>query len=96
MGAACCESDPNLDIQNRGPSGAGGLNRPEGPSGSKIKLEYFGGAYGRPDPIVQLLEHKGVPYERIDLSMAQWGVRKGLGKTGEMGQLPIVHRSGKE
>ncbi len=93
MGAACCESDPNLQIQNQGPRG--GIDRPEGPGGSKIKFEYFGACYGRADPIVQLLAHKGISYEKIEVSMEGWGARKAADKTGEMGVLPIVHRLGK-
>ena len=93
MGAACCESDPNLALQDRLPSG--GVDRPERPSGSKIKIEYFPASYGRPDPLVQLLEHKGIPYEKVEVTMESWAVRKATKKCGEMGALPIVHRAGK-
>jgi len=34
-----------------------------GPPKAAITIEYFEGAYGRADPLVQLLAHKGEPYE---------------------------------
>ena len=60
-----------------------------------MTIEYFGGAYGRPDPIIQLLAHKGISYDKIDVTMDEWGPRKAAGNTGEMGGLPIVHQKGK-
>ena len=45
------------------------MTRTAGPTGGgKIRIEYFENTYGRADPIVQLLEHKGVEYEYVGLS----------------------------
>ena len=56
----------------------------------KIKIEYFESAYGRADPLVQLLAHKGEPYEYCALSQEEWAARKQNGDTGEFGALPIA------
>lgn len=92
MGAACCESSLEGEIGRPG----GDIIRPAaGPSGPKIKIEYFEGMNGRADPFVLLLMYKGVEFEKINVPMAAWGPRKARGDTGEFGALPIVTFSGK-
>ena len=56
---ACCDSGESMRPE-RAP--AGGLKTA---SGTSIKIEYFENAYSRPDPLVQLLKHKGVPFEFV-------------------------------
>ena len=58
-----------------------------------IRITYFRG-YGRADPIRFMLSHKGVPFEEVGVTPENWGARKALGDTGEMGGLPIVNGGG--
>lgn len=89
---ACCESSDDLRPATAQP---GEVARP-GKNDEKITITYFEGGHGRPDPIQQLLEHKGVPYERRNISQEAWGEKKARGDTGEMGQLPVVVTKGRE
>ena len=61
-----------------------------------VKIEYFSGVHGRPEPLRVLLHHANVPYVDSSVSLTGWMVRKGTGRTGEMGQLPIISYQGKE
>ena len=90
MGAACCDSSES--IRPAQPTGSVGSKKP---MGSAIKIEYFPASYARPDPIIQLLEHKGVNYEKVEINFEAWGARKAAGDTGEFGGMPIVHQAGK-
>ena len=85
---ACCDSGEQM---RPGPAPAGGLKTA---SGTSIKIEYFENAYSRPDPLVQLLKHKGVPFEYVTTTQDAWGKRKAAGDTGEFGGLPITTRGG--
>ena len=88
---ACCDSSGS-DMR---PAPSGGIvKHAGGPSGQTIKVEYFDLGFGRADPIVQLLKHKGVAFEYVQVSQESWGTRKAAGDAGEMGGLPIVHIGG--
>ena len=63
---------------------------------SHIKIEYFGGGHGRPEPLRVMLHHAGIPFSNDDVSMTGWVWRKTINNTGEMGGLPIVHYQGKQ
>ena len=92
MGGACCDAQGDMRPAQV-PSG--GLTKPQ--VGGKIKIEYFFEGpeeWQRPAPLIFLLEHKGVDFERQTVSLADWPGRKESGNTGEMGGLPIVHRGG--
>ena len=65
-------------------------------SSGKVKIEYFKHFYGRPAPLVFLMEHKGVKYEYDEIDQADWPQRKAQGKAGEFGGLPIVTRGRQE
>ena len=78
-----------------GPAPAGRLITTAKPSrSSTIKIEYFENSYSRPDPLVQLLKHKGIPFEYVTITQEAWGKRKAAGDTGEFGGLPITTRDG--
>ena len=62
----------------------------------KIKVEYFGFAHNRVDPIRFLLHHAKVDYEYVGYEQAQWGAIKGTPAAGEFGGLPKVTYAGKE
>ena len=87
---ACCDSGEQM---RPAPAPAGGL-KTAGPSGTSIKIEYFENSYSRPDPLVQLLKHKGIPFEYVMTTQDAWAQRKAAGDTGEFGGLPITTRQG--
>ena len=91
MGGACCDSQSDM---RPGQAPSGGLDKNS--IGKKVKVEYFEGFYGRPAPIVFLLEHKGAAYEYATVSQEAWPARKASGGAGEFGGLPIVTRGGQE
>lgn len=62
MGGACCDAQGDM---RPGQVPSGGLAKPQ--VGGKIKIEYFFDVpemWQRPAPIIFLLEHKGVDFER--------------------------------
>ena len=91
MGGACCDSQSDM---RPGQAPSGGLDKNS--IGKKVKVEYFEGFFGRPAPIVFLLEHKGAAYEYATVSQEAWPARKASGGAGEFGGLPIVTRGGQE
>ena len=63
---------------------------------NRLTIQYFDGAWGRPDPIVQLLEYEGIDYDYLTVSQEEWAVTKAEGAGGEMGCLPIISIDGRE
>ena len=61
-----------------------------------LKVEYFGFAHGRADPIRFLLYHAKVDHEYIGYDLEQWVKMKGTPAAGEFGGLPRVTYAGKE
>ena len=76
MGACCDASNEQMR-----PAPSGGVQRPGGPEGQTIKVEYFAG-FGRADPLVQLLSHKKVKFELVSVTHEAWFARKAAGEEG--------------
>uniref|UniRef100_A0A7S3HWL3 GST C-terminal domain-containing protein n=1 Tax=Favella ehrenbergii TaxID=182087 RepID=A0A7S3HWL3_9SPIT len=93
MGAYCCDSSQDTNLR---PGVDTSLARKEADTmmNQPIKIEYFGGSFGRVDPIRQMLVHKSVDFKFIGYTPDSWASLKESGNSGEMGGLPIVHYGG--
>merc|ERR1711957_103341 len=94
---ALCESEPH-HVDQAAPAGVPAKKDSNQSNAeiaaSPIKIEYFAGHYGRPDPIRQMLEHKQISFKFIGYTGESWVALKEAGNTGEMGSLPVIHYGG--
>ena len=56
---------------------------------SLIKIKYFP-LHGRADPLVQMFEYHGQPYEKINIEQMEWSAQKGRPEAGEFNSLPMI------
>jgi len=72
--------------------GSEALHTPE-----KVGIEYFSDLHGRPEPLRAMLFHAGSEWTTDNVNFVSWKTyRIPFRKTGEMGQLPIIHYKGKQ
>lgn len=66
-------------------------NAPFDPS-EPLRLEYFGGLYGRADPLVQMFKKAGANFEYVEVQPVQWAGMKHA--DGEFACLPRISQGG--
>ena len=57
---------------------------------NKLKVLYYEGTWAKSDPIVQLLQYRGIDFDYDTCTVEEWKAAQASGNGGEMYSLPIV------